>query len=25
VIDRFVRPADPLDEKSSRTVNPAFD
>jgi hypothetical protein len=25
LIDRFVRPADPLDEKSSRAVAPAFD
>jgi hypothetical protein len=25
LIDRFVRPADPLDEKSSRGVAPAFD
>jgi hypothetical protein len=25
LIDRFVRPADPLDEKSSRTAAPAFD
>jgi hypothetical protein len=25
LIDRFVRPSDPLDEKSSRTVVPAFD
>jgi hypothetical protein len=25
LIDRFVRPADPLDERSSRTAVPAFD
>jgi hypothetical protein len=25
LVDRFVRPADPLDEKSSRSVAPAFD
>jgi hypothetical protein len=25
LIDRFVRPADPLNEESSRTVAPAFD
>jgi hypothetical protein len=25
LIDRFVRPADPLDDKSSRAVAPAFD